>query len=133
MMKTIMKLGVLSIALLVAANVFGQAAVASNETVIPKAEAIKETPVAPPVGKEVTIVVKNTCEKSVAVFAGPRENIKEPKLNAYGGLSTNKVYIHENDVVCLMTSDKKPVACTVIKPGMTTVEVNSSGTGVMGK
>ncbi len=133
MMKTIMKLGALSIALLVAANVFGQAAVASNETVIPKAEAIKETPVAPPVGKEVTIVVKNTCEKSVAVFAGPRENIKEPKLNAYGGLSTNKVYIHENDVVCLMTSDKKPVACTVIKPGMTTVEVNTSGTGVMGK
>lgn len=113
--------------------VCGQSAVASTETVIPNATAIKETPIAPPVGKEVTITVKNTCEKGVAVFAGPREQIREPKLSTYGGLSTNKVYIHENDVVCLMTDEKKPIACTVIKPGMTTVEVNTSATGVQGK
>ncbi|MFN8285855.1 MAG: hypothetical protein U0V74_03825 [Chitinophagales bacterium] len=133
MIKTALKACVLFGGLFISGQLMAQSAVASTETVIPKAEAIKEAPVAPPVGREVTIVVKNTCEKGVAVFAGPRENIKEPKLNAYGGLSTNKVYIHENDVVCLMTSDKKPVACTVIKPGMTTVEVNTSGTGVMGK
>lgn len=101
--------------------------VASNDEPAAKPEAPVQA------NKEVTITIKNTCEKGVAVFAGPKEEIRDPKLNTYGGLSTNKVYIKENDVVCLMTSEKKPIACTLVKPGMTTVEVNTSATGVTGR
>ncbi len=103
--------------------------VASNDE--PATTAKPDAPVQ--ANKEVTITIKNTCEKGVAVFAGPKEEIREPKLNTYGGLSTNKVYIKENDVVCLMTNEKKPIACTIVKPGMTTVEVNTSATGVTGR
>ncbi len=85
------------------------------------------------VGKEVVITVKNAAEKPVVIFGGPKENIREPKVNVYGGLSYNKLYLHENEVVCLMTNDKKPMACTMIKPGVTSVEVNLSANGISSK
>lgn len=85
------------------------------------------------VGKEVVITVKNTAEKPVVIFGGPKENIREPKVNVFGGLSLNKLYLHENEVVCLMTNEKKPMACTMIKPGVTSVEVNTSANGISGK
>jgi hypothetical protein len=86
-----------------------------------------------PVNQEKTVIVKNTSEKSIAVFAGPKEGIREPRLNTYGGLSSNKVYVKVNDVVCLMTDDKKPIACAIVKPETTSVEVNVSATGVTAK
>ncbi len=87
-----------------------------------------------PAGKEVIITFKNMAEKSVAIFAGPKENIREPRIFTYGGLSkNNKLYMRENEVVCLMTADKRPVACTVVKPGVTVVEVNVSANGISSK
>lgn len=84
-------------------------------------------------GKEVTVTLKNTAEKPMAVFAGPKEEIRTPKITPVGGLSTNKLYIHENDVVCIMTPENTPKACAIIKPGVTSVEVNSSGTTISAK
>lgn len=81
--------------------------------------------------KEVT--VKNSSERSIAIFAGPKEEIRDPRLRTYGGLSSNSVYVRPNDVVCLMSGEKKPIACTIIKSETTVVEVNSSATAVTGK
>ena len=122
---------------------FASKAVAQNEEAnlspaYTKATALAETPAtpsAPPavVGKEVTISLKNTAEKPIVIFAGPKENIREPKINTYGGLSMNKLYLHENEVVCLMTNEKKPMACTMIKPGITSVEINTSANSISGR
>ncbi len=97
--------------------------------------ALAEKPDAPSavVGKEVIINIKNSAEKPVVVFAGSKESIRDPKVSVFGGLSYNKLYLHENDVVCLMTNDKKPMACTMIKPGITSVEVNPSANGISGR
>jgi hypothetical protein len=103
-----------------------------------KATAVAETPVTPAapsaiVGKEVVINLKNSAEKPVVIFAGPKENIREPKINTYGGLSLNKLYLHENEVVCLMTNDLKPKACAMIKPGVSTVEIDISANTLSGR
>lgn len=93
-----------------------------------------EKPAAPAAAnKEVQILLKNSAEKSVAVFAGPKEEIKDPKLKVVGGLSKNTLFLKENDAVCLMTVDKRPLACTIIKPGITSVEVNVSANGISSK
>lgn len=119
-------------------TLFATAVHAQNEVAVnvPKATAIVENPTAPAAntaGKEVTIVLRNGAEKSVAVFAGPKDQLKEPKITVVGGLSKNNLYLKENDAVCLMTVDKRPVACTIIKPGVTTVEVNASANGITSK
>ena len=123
----------LTVLILTSATIFAQS---QNESkpIIPKATAITETPIAPPVGKDVVITLKNGSEIPIAIFAGPREGIREPKITTYGGLSSNnKLYIHENDVVCLMTVDKRPLACASVKAGVTVVEVNSSANGISAK
>lgn len=119
-------------------TLFVTIASAQNEVAVnvPKATAIVENPTAPAANtasKEVTIVLRNGAEKSVAVFAGPKDQLKEPKITVVGGLSKNNLYLKENDAVCLMTVDKRPVACTIIKPGVTTVEVNASANGITSK
>lgn len=100
---------------------------------VPKARPIVENPTAPASTEEMTILVKNSCEKGVAIFAGSKEDIRDPRLSTYGGRSTNKVYVKVNDVICLMTAEKKPLACTSVKPGMTTAEVNTAGNGITGR
>ncbi len=116
-------------------NVMGVSVFAQNETIklIPKVRAITETPITTPSGKPLIITLRNAAEKSVAIFAGPKEEIKDPKVNVVGGLSTNILYLKENDAVCLMTIDKRPVACTIIKPGVTSVEVNISANAISSK
>lgn len=107
---------------------------AQNEQAYNKATALPATPDVPKVqGKEVTIVLKNTAEKSVAVFAGPKEEIRNPKITPVGGLSSNKLYIRENDVVCIMTPENTPKACAIAKPGITSIDINSSATTLSGK
>lgn len=108
-------------------NASAQNAEASASSDMPKVEKTA-------VGKEVVIAFKNTCEKPVAIFAGAKENIRNPRITTFGGLSSNqKLYLRENEVVCLMTVDNRPASCTVIKPGITSVEVNSSATVITGK
>ena len=101
----------------------------------PEARATTEKPAAPAanVGTPVTLVIKNGCEKPMVVFAGPKEEIRTPKVQTYGGLSKNTVYLQTNDVICLMTTDYKPTACTNIKPGSTTIEINTSGNAISSK
>ncbi len=109
-------------------------ALAQNEQAYNKATALPAAPDVPKVqGKEVTIVLKNSAEKSVAVFAGPKEEIRNPKITPVGGLSSNKLYIRENDVVCIMTAENTPKACAIAKPGITSIEINSSATTISGK
>lgn len=86
-----------------------------------------------PENAEKVVTVKNTCGNGIAIYAGPKEGIRDPKIATYGGMSTNKVYVYPNDVVCLMTADKKPIACTIVKPETTAVEINSSATLITGK
>jgi hypothetical protein len=83
--------------------------------------------------KEITVAIKNMAEKEVSVFAGPKEELAHPRPKVLGGLSKNTLYIHENDVVCVLNNAGKPTACTNIKPGATYVEINNSGTGVISK
>jgi hypothetical protein len=82
---------------------------------------------------EVVVTLKNTSELPVPVFAGPKEEIRNPKIRAVGGLSKNTLYLEVNDVVCLMTREMKPVACTHISAGVSTVEINSSATTISSK
>ncbi len=108
----------------------------TGNLVVPRpATAVMETPTQPANAnaKAVTITLKNNAEKSIAVFAGPKEELKEPKVLVAGGLSKNTLYLREQDAVCLMTVDKRPMACTVIKPGITMVEVNTSANAISSK
>ena len=77
---------------------------------------------------EITVTLKNLAETNVAVFAGEKEGIRDPKLRVLGGRSTNVIYLKTGDVVCIMTEDKKALSCADIKAATTIVEVNSSGT-----
>lgn len=115
-------------------TVFSQG-IASNTNDVPRAVSIKEpAPPAVPPSREVTLTIRNNAEKPVAIFAGPKEGIRDPKVKTLGGLSLNKLYLMENEVVCLMDmTERKPTACTVIKPGMTLVEVNPSATSISSK
>jgi len=129
-MKNVMLLTML----MFGSQLFAQDSETKPETVIPRATAITETVITPPAhGKEVTITLKNTSGKGIAIFAGPREEIRDPKLQSFGGMSTNKLYVRENDAICLMTTEKKPIACVIIKPGMTKVEVNIPANGLKGE
>ena len=135
-MKTVTKF-LLSIFFLASTciNVFAQETTMIEGTSIPKATAIVETKILPVIqGKEIIVTFKNTCDRPIAIFAGPKENLREPRLQTFGGLSTNnKLYVKENEVVCLMTEDKKPKACVILKPGITIVEVNVSANGISAK
>jgi hypothetical protein len=85
-------------------------------------------PAAPTVeGKAVSIPIKSNAEANVSIFAGKREDLKKPQLKTLGGLSKNTLYIKENDVVCIISAAGKPISCVDIKPGTTSLEVNSSG------
>lgn len=82
---------------------------------------------------ELQVTLKNTAATNIYVFAGPKEEIRTPRVETYGGYSKNTIYVQLNDVVCLMTAEVKPMACTVIKRGVSTVEVNPSGNGISTK
>lgn len=102
---------------------------------VPTAEASVSTKPTPTIvyGKELTVTIKNTSELPVYIFAGPREEVRNPKVQELGGISLNKLYLRENEVICLVSKEGKPSACTVIKPGTATAEVNSSGTNISSK
>lgn len=82
---------------------------------------------------EVTVKVISKCEKSVMIFAGPKETLRDPKMKEFGGLSTNTVYVKTGNVVCLMDARKKPISCVSITKTTTQLEINSSGTAIVAK
>lgn len=98
-----------------------------------------EKPAAPAtVKQDLVITLKNSSEKPIVIFAGPKEEIRNPKIQTYGGLSKNTLYLQPNNVVCLMSGgnesgETKMVACTLIKPETKQVEVNTSSTTISSK
>lgn len=129
-MKTIFKITLSAFVMLLFTGILP----AQNETAaLSRQPVTAEEPVANANGATITITLKNEAEKSVPVFAGPKEEIRDPKIKVVGGLSKNTLYLKPNDAVCLMTDDKRPVACTIIKPGVTVVEINVSANGISSK
>lgn len=102
----------------------------SNKT---NSKTTTKAPVVPAPGKAVTLSIKNTAEKNIALFAGGRDGLKDPAIKELGGLSTNTLYLHVNDVVCIMDDKKKPKSCAEIKSTTQALEINSSGTVVTAK
>jgi hypothetical protein len=85
-----------------------------------------------PANAEVTLTLKNSATHTVCIFAGAKEDIRNPKIQVYGGLSRNTLYLYANDVVCLMTEEKKPMACTNVQ-GFSQLEIDPSGLTIAGK
>jgi hypothetical protein len=99
----------------------------SKTTTAPK----KTAPVA--IGKEVTVTLKNLSEGTIAIFAGPKDELKNTlKKKTVGGLSKNTLYLHVNEVVCILNSDKI-VSCVAIQGTTTLLEINSSGNVITAK
>lgn len=134
-MKNSMKLSVCALMLCFSFNTIKAQEVASLAPGdFPVAKAISDKPAAPAASSvEMTITLKNSAEHTIIIFAGNKEGIRDPKVQTYGGLSKNTLYLQSSDVICLMNTDKKPMACTSVKPGITNVEVNSSGNAITAK
>ena len=79
------------------------------------------------------IVLVNKCERNLLIFGGPKEQFKSPKLRDVGGLSENIFNLKVGEVVCLVDSKSKPVACYKIEKSTGIVEINSSGTTITGR
>jgi hypothetical protein len=80
-------------------------------------------------GKELTITIKNDCEKHLQIFAGSKKEVFGGKSQELGGASTNTLYIREGDVVCIMNDPKTIQACSIAKDGVSKIEINKSGNG----
>ncbi len=80
-------------------------------------------------GKELTITLKNDCEKHLQIFAGSKKQVFDGKSQTLGGVSSNTLYIREGDVVCIMNDPKTIQACSIAKDGITKIEINKSGNG----
>ena len=115
-------------------HVHGQELASLSTGGYPEAKAANDKPAAPAAaGTVINITLKNSSERPMVVFAGAKEEIRNPKVQTYGGMSKNMLYLQPTDVVCLMTTDYKPTACTNIKPGATTIEINTSGNAITSK
>ncbi len=79
--------------------------------------------------KELTIALRNDCEKHVTVYAGSKKEVFDGKGQSLGGLSNNTLYVKTGDVVCIMNDPKTIQACSIVKDGMSKVEINKSGNG----
>jgi hypothetical protein len=81
-------------------------------------------------GKVVQFTLKNLAEGTIPIFAGPKEDLQDiQKRKTVGGLSTNKMSLRANEVVCIVNG-KKTVSCGIVKPTTTQMEINISGTAI---
>lgn len=80
-------------------------------------------------GKEIKVELKNDCGKHISIFAGSKKEVYDGKSQTVGGMSNNTLYVHEGDVVCIMNDPKTIQACSILKPGVTKVEINPGGNG----
>ena len=124
-----MKALFLSASLLLGTTLFAQSneALASNTN--NENKKTEETAPVPVKAKEITINLKNTSERKVSVYAGTRKEVFSGKGIALGGLSNNTLYLMEGDVICIMDDPKTIRACSILKDGVSKVEINSSGNG----
>jgi len=136
-MKTLLRI-VVSIALVssVFANSSAQTIVKKKTTTTIKPKSTtsttkKASPTVP--GKEVTVTLKNLSEGTIAIFAGPKEELKNTlNKKTVGGLSKNTLYVRVNEVVCILDGEKT-VSCAVVKESTTLLAINSSGKGITAK
>ncbi len=103
-----------------------------KQTTTSKSKTHSKKPSAPAPVKEVTVILHNDSEGTVSVFAGHKEDLKEPKLTIVGGKSDNRLYLKTNDVVCII-SKGKTVACAGIKSSTTKLSISLSGQEIMEK
>ncbi len=131
-MKTSFKiLFAFAVLVLATENSFAQTTKAKTKSSSKKTTSTKaKTVIAPP--RDITITLQNDHEGSVMVFAGHKEDLKNPKPNAMGGLSKNKLYLKTNDVVCIVVNGK-PTACAEVKPTTVTLKINSAATQISEK
>ena len=80
-------------------------------------------------GKEIKVDLKNDCGKHITIFAGSKKEVYDGKSQTIGGMSNNTLYVREGDVVCIMNDPKTIQACSILKPGVTKVEINPGGNG----
>ena len=104
----------------------------TTTTLAKKKKPVKKSPPAP--SKPVTITLKNMSERSIPIYAGSKEGLKNIKVKTIGGSSKNTLYLKTNDVVCILSSDgKKTVDCKDVILTTTVIEINSSGREISSK
>ncbi|MCW3124742.1 MAG: hypothetical protein JWO03_400 [Bacteroidetes bacterium] len=79
--------------------------------------------------KEITVELKNDCGKHVTIFAGSKKEVFDGHSQSIGGMSNNTLYVKEGDVVCIMNDPKTIQACSILKPGVSKLEINPGGNG----
>jgi len=130
-MKTIIKISVITFSLFVSNFISAQSntvtlALNTSETEKKTEEVKAANPIK---AKEITLELKNSCERKILVFAGSKTELFSGKGQYIGGVSTSKMYMVEGDVICIMNDPKTIQACSIVKEGLATVVVNSSGNG----
>lgn len=128
-MKTLSLVLFLSFLLLESSAQTTKTKTTAKKTTTTKSKApVKKAP-APVVIKDVTVNLHNEGEGTISVFAGHKEDLKNPKLTIIGGLSNNKLYLKTNDVVCIINKGKA-MACASIKSSTVSLSINSSATEI---
>jgi hypothetical protein len=79
--------------------------------------------------KEIKVELKNDCGKHITIYAGDKKEVFDGHSQSIGGMSTNTLYVKEGDVVCIMNDPKTIQACSILKPGVSKVEINPGGNG----
>jgi hypothetical protein len=119
-MKSVIKAMLTTAILLAVVNVYSQAG----------AKRVSKSTTTP--GTSVALSLKNMSDNKVTIFAGPRDELSNPKTRqkVYEGQSTNTVYASVNEVVCILGADGKPVSCIDVMPNAEELEVDNSGTKI---
>ena len=83
-------------------------------------------------GTSVAMSLKNLSDNKVTIFAGPREELSNPKTRqkAFEGQSTNTVYASVSEVVCILGRDEKPISCVDVMPNAEELEIDNTGTTI---
>ena len=86
-------------------------------------------------GNSEVIRLKNNSDKPVIIFAGPKDELSNPKprQKAYEAHSTNTIYVSMNEVVCIINEDEKPVSCEDVKAGIVEMEVTANGNKIVAR
>ena len=79
--------------------------------------------------KEISVDLKNSCGKHITIFAGSKKEVYDGHSQSIGGMSNNTLYVREGDVVCIMNDPKTIQACSILKPGVSKIEINTAGNG----
>ena len=83
-------------------------------------------------GTSVAIGLKNLSDKSVTIYAGPKEDLEKPEARqkVYEARGTNTIYVSINEVVCIMHEGGKPISCADVVPGAAEMEIDGAGNSI---